>query len=479
MTRGVAGFLLALACLLPLGTGVLLLCGLWDRFRGALRIGIAIFAGLAAAAAFLPWLVYAGLSPSLPVILVAGVLALAAGLARGRLGRVESVRLEPLAALVLAAPLLLLAVAAVDQPIHRYDAFASWVLKAKILAAGGTFTGALDENALADPSVAPPTVRQYPLGLPALDAYVLRGIGAENTRILNLLAVALLAGLAFVVWGCLRRRVGPWPLAAGLSLLLWMPQARGQALSAYADVPLACFFVAATLLLGVWLAERDGGALALSSICAAAALATKRDAIAFCVVLYAVAVVALVVRRQGRRLVPLTVAVLAVVATTVPWRLFVAAHDLETRDIKPSVSQTLDRADELPDVLRHFGELSLRAGYLAAVPLAAAAAGLLLLRRGERQLALGVLALLAGLTLALAVVYVNGVAGVSYLLRTSSSRTVMTVTLFAAVVLPLLLTRLLRAGPEEPGRVSAPRGSRRAIAPAGTSLRPVVSRRRG
>ena len=55
-----------------------------------------------------------------------------------------------------------------------------------------------------------------------------------------------------------------------------------------ADVPLACLFASAVLLFG-------GGELAVGSVFAAAALATKRDAIAFVAVLYAVSFTAVLV----------------------------------------------------------------------------------------------------------------------------------------------------------------------------------------
>src|SRR5207237_407854 len=58
--------------------------------------------------------------------------------------------------LVLGLPLALLAVQAVDKPVDGYDAFSGWALKAKLLAFGGTFTGALDDRAFATASAAPP-----------------------------------------------------------------------------------------------------------------------------------------------------------------------------------------------------------------------------------------------------------------------------------------------------------------------------------
>jgi len=279
VTRGLLGIAAALLGLLPLGTGVLLLT------RTPFRVGLALFTGVAAAMVLLPPLVYLGVSPSLPVVLALGAAALAAGLLVGR-RRLDRPRIEPLPSLVLAAPLVLLAARGAEKPVDQYDAFANWALKAKLLYFDRSFASA---------SIAPPVHREYPLGLPSLEAYVFHVMGSANTRVAHVTFAVFLGGVAVVAWNVLRPHVGAWPLTAGLSLLLWMPAARDQALSAYADVPLACLFVSAVLLLA-------GERIALGSVFAAAALATKRDAVAFCAVLYGLGFAALLVRRERARL---------------------------------------------------------------------------------------------------------------------------------------------------------------------------------
>jgi hypothetical protein len=227
-------------------------------------------------------------------------------------------------------------------------------------------------------------------------------------------------------------------------MVLWMPAARDQALSAYADVPLACLFVSAVLLIG---SER----LALGSVFAAAALATKRDAAAFCTVLYALGFVALLVRRERERIPALCVSAVCVALSAVPWRVFDAVHGLHDGDVAPSFSHV----DDLPFVLGRIGHLVVERAYLGSIPLAAAAAVVMLVRRRDRQLALGVLALVAGLFAALALVYLNGTTGVRYLVRSTAERTLITPTLLAAALLPLLVTRALGAAPRaarEPAR---------------------------
>lgn len=434
MTRGLVGIGLALLALLPLGTGVLLLT------RTGFRAGLAAFAGVAAAMVLLPPLHYLGLQPSIWLVLVLGVAALGLGLAFGKRERARG-RIEVVPALVLAAPLVLLAARGAEKPVDTYDAFANWSLKAKLLYFDRGFSIA---------TIAPPVHREYPLGLPSLEALVLHAIGSANVRVLQVMGVVFLGGLALVTWHVLRPYVGAWPLTAGLSLVLWMPAARDQGLSGLADVPLACLFVSAAVLFG-------GGELALGSVFAAAALATKRDAIAFVAVLYIVAFAAVLVRRERERLRPLAISAVCVALTAVPWQIFNAEHDLHDRDVSPSHAHF----GELGFVLHRIGRLVFTEAYLWALPLALACALVLLVRRRDRGLALGVLALEVGLLASLALVYVSGTTGIHYLVSSTAKRTLLTPTLLAAALLPLLVTRALGADPPEAesDRAGTPRRS--------------------
>src|SRR5262249_46456121 len=124
---------------------------------------------------------------------------------------------ELLPLLVLGTPLVLLAARGGRRPVERSDAVADWALTAKLLYFDRYFLHA---------SIAPPVHREYPLGLPALEAYVLHCMGSADVRALSVLFVVFLGGLAVVAWNVLRPHVDTWPLTAGLSLLLWMPAVR-------------------------------------------------------------------------------------------------------------------------------------------------------------------------------------------------------------------------------------------------------------
>jgi hypothetical protein len=445
MIRGLVGIGLALLALVPLGCGVLLLT------RTPVRLGLGVFTGVAAAMVLLPPLEYVGLSPSVPLVLALGVVALALGLAYGR-REIARARTEWLPLAVFAVPLVLLAAHGAEKPVDTYDAFANWTLKAKLLYFGRGFS---------DATIAPPVHREYPLGLPSLEAVVLHAIGSANVRVLHVLFAVFLGGLALVAWHVLRDHVSTWPLVAGLSLVLWMPAARDQSLTGLADLPLACLFASAVLLFG-------GGELALGSVFAAAALGTKRDAIAFVAVLYAVSFAAVLVRRERDRLAPLAVSAFCVGLTAIPWQVFSATHDLRDRDVAPSQAHL----DELGFVLHRIGRLLVAQAYLWALPIALAAAVVMLVRGRNRQLAVGVLALELALVSALVFVYLSGTTGVEYLVRSTVRRTLLTPTLLAAALLPLLVTRALGARPPAADR------ARDGTPPRSTQLRLRARRRR-
>ena len=454
MIRDVIGIALALAALASLGAGVLLVTGTWRLARGVLRAGLCVFAGTAGALVILPWLVYLRIAPTVWLVLMLGAVALAGGVAlerrRGSSRREEApVALGLLPALVLAAPLAVLSVRAVASVGGAYDAFSNWGLKAKLLYYAGAplLDARIFEHAFATNGT-PPVERVYPLGLPALEAVAIQALGGPSFKVLDLLFVAFLAGLTSVAWTLLRPVVPVWTLTAGLSLLLWMPAARDQTLSQNADVPLACLWVAAVLLLGHWLATADPRTLALAALFSAAALAVKREGAIYSIVLWTVAAGALLVRREGERVVPLAVAGAVVALTAVPWRLFVAVNELRGHDVAVSPGRIADNVDRLPRILDHLGELAAHPRYLGAIPLAALAAALLGVRADERAVALGFLALLGGLSVVLVAVFVNTSNELVTTLETAGRRTLVTPAFLAAVALPLLVARLYRARPD-------------------------------
>ena len=452
----VVGALAALLTFLPLGAGVLLLTGAWGLARGALRVGLALFTGLATGAAALPPLLYIGLSPTIPVVLLLGAFVYVAGVvvARRRVRREETVRreemeavsIDPLGLLVIAVPLVLLGVDRVRTRITTHDAWANWMLKAKLLYYdGGTFLGALDHRAFALDSTAAPGHREYPLGVPALTAAALHG-ASGNVQDAALLYPVLLGGFVLVMWTVLGPWVPRWPLLAGISLVLWLPVSRVLALNATGDLPVGVFFVASVLLIGLWFAEETPGALPLAALFGAAALACKRDALADCAVLAVFALVETFRLRRPDLARRMAIAVALMLLSIVPWRLFVALHHLRNQDVSLGSKNLARNLHDVAFIARQVAYRFLDANYAYVVPIAAGLAALALARGLSRRLPTAVITVGLGLFAVLIVVYVNATTNLAFLLQQSAGRTVYPLSLLAASILPLLVVRALRAG---------------------------------
>ncbi len=446
----VVGALLGLLAFAPLGVGVLLLAGAWRLAAGVLRAGIALFVGLAAGAVALPPLLYAGLAPTLPVVLLLGLLVLGAGIsvARRRPSRAgaEPVRIGWLGLLVIAAPVGLLAVDRVQTRITSYDAFSIWMLKAKLMYGdGGWFLGGLDHRAFGVYSIAPPAHREYPIGVPALVATVMHG-SRGNIQDAALLYPALLFGFACVVWFVLRPRLPQLPLLAGLSLVLWLPMTRDLALAATGDLPVGVFFVAAALLLALWLVEETPGVLPLVAVLGAAALACKRDALADCAVLAVLALIETVRLRRFDMTRRLAVALGLMFLTIVPWRLYVSGHHLKNQDVGLGNGHLSSNVHHLGWIVARLWDFLVGPRYLGVAPLAAAVAVLALARTKRWRLPVSFLVFVGALFTALIVIYLDATAALRYLVNSSGVRILYPLCLFAACVLPLLLVRAFRAG---------------------------------
>jgi hypothetical protein len=438
-----AGLLAANGILVVAGAGLLMLCGTWDRLRPAARIAPALLAGFALAAVCLPPLIYAGLAPT-PVVTIAIALAtLVAGLARRR------TRARPpfdrygggvaFAAVAVAAciPFLL---RAASEPVLKFDAYADWTLKAKLLFGHGRLTsGGFDIGELT--SAYSPSHREYPLGLPSVEAFDFHLMGGADARLIHLQLALLVAAFAGTVWSLTRHRVQPAILVATLLLLLVAPGLHTQVLAGYADVPIACLWAGAALAIGLWLIGDGEDRLRLGAVLAAGALATKQEGVVLDAALFAAAGLVLACRRSASDAQRFAIAAGCVVLTAIPWQLWVRAHHLHDADISPSLGRMARQAHSLPTIVHRLGAELVWLKWPGIVALAVLAA-LVLAWRQRDALAGGYLLLLAFSMAGLVVVYWNARIPVAGLLTQSSERVVTAPVLLSVAALPLLIARL-------------------------------------
>jgi len=317
-------------------------------------------------------------------------------------------------------------------PLDRYDAWAIWALKGHALYAFGwadptVFAGSEYRFANLD----------YPLLLPSLEGIDFRAMGAFDTRLLHLqfllLLVAALAALGTILAG----RVHPLLLWGTLGALALAPAVFDQLLTAYADLPLALVFAVGVAAAGRWLVTDERWALAVATLCFAAALLMKNEG-----TLFVAAAFAGLFAAAWRRWRLLTIAVAVDVLLLLPWKLYVRIHDLQDINYRlgdsfhphhlgvgPIAFRTLGR--ELADP-KQWGLLA--PIFLVLVVVAAV--------RGSRALALfaGVTTLLAWLGLSW--IYVISHFEYSAYLDSTKSRVVASIALAAAALIPLLAASL-------------------------------------
>lgn len=422
-----------------------MLCGTWSRLPMLSRIAPALLVGFAIAAAAFPPALYLGLSPTPLVGAALTALVLAAGLLRlraqtGRRPRVAGSGqgiVVFVSSLALAAPLL---VRAAIEPLTKFDAYADWSLKAKLLYGhGGLIAGALDRRSLS--SLYGASHREYPLGLPSVEALDFHFMRGPDPQLIHLQSVLLAAAFAGTVWTLLRPRVSPLILAATLLLFLAAPSLHTQVLAAYADAPIACVWAAAALAFGLWLLGDGDDLLPLASILAAGALATKQEGIVLDASLFIVVAAALIARRSARELLRFSIAAGCVVATAVPWQIWVRVHRLRDADIAPSPSRMVHQLDTVPTIVHRLGAELVWLRWPGIVGLAVVVSAILLLRQRD-AFAAGYISLLALSMSGIVAVYWNASIPVDGLLTQSAERVVTGPVLLSIAALPLLIAQI-------------------------------------
>jgi MYXO-CTERM domain-containing protein len=336
---------------------------------------------------------------------------------------------------------VVLVLLAFARPVAGYDGWAIWSLKAKDVAVTGSFDGPVFTD-LAYVHTHP----DYPPLLPAVQAVTYRLSGDTTVSWPLQVQLAWWWGAGALGLAGLVRRRGTVPLLLVVSWLL-APHLVRQAISGYADVPMALLLVAGASLLCAEDTPRAAwpGVLLL---CGAALTKNEGLALALAVV---VAVGVLHAARRRRALV----AGAAVLAAYVPWGVFVAVRGLPNDVVAGLATEppgTAEMAARLPvaalAIVRELVWVP-RWGLLTIV----CAAVLVLAGRGTRWRERGLLlAALAGLGLFL-VTYVVTPRDFDFHVGGSVDR---------VVTAPLGLVALAAAAAGSPGMSrSQPQGTRR------------------
>jgi hypothetical protein len=325
MSGSLAGLLYLQLLYVAIGAGLLQLLGLggWRKLAG-LRLGLAYLAGVVFVGVLAAELVLIQISLGLvELTLLALVLGVTAFLRRPRSsmredGKRDLLSFAPLAALVVLLGYALVAVG--RRPLLEFDGWAIWGMKARALyQLGGTSNPVFTSDAY------PPL--QHPLLYPSLEAIGFRAMGAFDPALFHVQLVLLAAAFSSALVELLAPRV---PLFLAGLVTLAIVSAAGtieQLSSALADVPLAFFVVLGVVALARWLDSGETPVLACAVLFLGAGALTKSEGALFALAAAAALLGTLAVWDRAR-LARAGLAMAAVLAILVPWRVFIAAHHL-------------------------------------------------------------------------------------------------------------------------------------------------------
>ena len=440
-----------------IGAALLQLLGL----GGWRRLGLAYMAGLAVVGVLAAELVLVQITLGLvELTLLAVVLGVTAFLRRPRAAARERRKrdllgLAPLGALVVLLGYALVAIG--RRPLLEFDGWAIWGMKARALyQLGGT------DNPVFTTAAYPPL--QHPLLYPSLESIAFRAMGAFDPALFHVQLVLLAAAFSFALVDLLAPRVSL--LLAGL-VTLAIVSASGtieQLASGLADVPLAFFVALGVVALARWLDNDEAPVLACAALFLGAAALTKSEGALFALAA-AVALLGTLAVWDRARLARAALAMAAVLAVLVPWRIFIAAHHLPNPEYSlgnaANPGYLSDHADRVGPAASGLADriVSGRFGFLLVLILLGLATALASRRYREVAFAGAWLALSF---LGLVLVYWISNVPVDLTLVWSGDRTVTAIVLGGAALAPLLAapawTELSAAASEmRRRRASAPR----------------------
>jgi hypothetical protein len=301
---------------------------------------------------------------------------------------------------VIAALATLGVVGALGHPVLVWDGWSIYLRKALSLFDAGRLDGAFFE----DPRLAFMQA-DYPLLLPLMEAIEMKfGAAGDGTGLLVIPWLLFVAYAWTVVFVAVRVIRSAWPLAVGVALIV-APGGYQQALSGYADVPMAALLGAGVLFVGCWARTGHRGFLAAGAVLLAGAGSTKNEGLlgALVVLLGAFAVARPPLRRRDALL-----ALVAVAVALLPWRLWLGRHGIRGdvafgNGLSPSyLAHHTGRAWL---AVRRLGHDAFGPDWPLIMPAALVTAAVAVLSRQGRRLALFHLGVGAGFFVALVWVY--------------------------------------------------------------------------
>jgi hypothetical protein len=324
------------------------------------------------------------------------------------------------------------------RPLKEWDGWAIWATKAKTLYEfGGVY----------DPVFSTYEPVAHPIFFPSLEAIGFRALSAFDGTLIHVQLIALALGFAAALWSLLGDRVPIGIFGAGLLALLSATPVLAQLSTNLADVPLAFFCALGVVCLGRFVLAGEGWTLVAAALFFGAAMLTKSEGLLFAAAAFGAAAAVIAGSREWRRLAHVAFSAAAAVAILVPWRIYLAAHDLRNAEYRLSDAldpgYLADRSERVgPAVSRLWDELWEPGwGFVPVLALVAVAAAALAGRYRLAAFALLWLLLAFG---GLVLVYWISVVPVELTLTWTAPRVVVSLVVSAAALAPLLVAEAWR-----------------------------------
>lgn len=290
--------------------------------------------------------------------------------------------LRPALLLFLAVHVLLVAVTAIGHPLHIWDSWVNWSMKARMIFLENGITPALYTDASRIV-----THLDYPLLVPLSEAWFYVWLGAPDDRFAGMPSVCFYLALTGICYSAVYGAgVGRTTALAASVVLASISFVGGLAGIVFADVQLACFALIAAVYLIQWLQGGPPGALAIATLGAGLMAWTKREGL---VLLLAICLATLLINLNRRR-AWLGAGAFALGAALIsgPWWALISFNHVVNAAFMPiTLTNFFDNLDRLPTIAILERDNLLNSGWNLIWPMSIVV-GLLTWRQARRSMEL-------------------------------------------------------------------------------------------